>query len=176
MLARQAWRILQNPCSLCTQVLAAKYFPDGSILEAKPMKGISYSWRSILKGVQLLKKGIIWRVGNGENIRVWEDPWIPRGSTRRISSPKGRNLIGRVSELINPITNQWDADLIKQTFWPEDANIILQIPIQEQTETENSDFDWKKLWALPLPSKVRHFLWRIATYSLPLRTKLKRKG
>lgn len=217
MLARQAWRILQNPCSLCTQVLAAKYFPDGSILEAKPMKGISYSWRSILKGVQLLKKGIIWRVGNGENIRVWEDPWIPRGSTRKISSPKGRNLIGRVSELINPITNQWDADLIKQTFWPEDANIILQIPIQEQTcdflawhydkkglfsvksaymvavdnvvresssgltstsnaETENSDFDWKKLWALPLPSKVRHFLWRIATYSLPLRTKLKRKG
>ncbi|XBI46999.1 hypothetical protein VPH35_111078 [Triticum aestivum] len=34
----------------------------------------------------------------------------------------------------------------------------------------------KKLWALPLPNKVLHFLWRIATYSLPLRMKLKNRG
>ena len=43
-------------------------------------------------------------------------------------------------------------------------------------EGENSSFNWKKLWALPLPNKVLHFLWRIATYSLPLRTKLHGKG
>ena len=56
LLARQAWRLLQNPTSLCAKVLSARYYPGKSILEATPNKGISYVWRSILKGLQLLKK------------------------------------------------------------------------------------------------------------------------
>jgi hypothetical protein len=70
MLARQAWRLLQNPSSLCARVLAAKYHPGHSIIEATPKIGISYVWRSILKGAQLLKKGIIWRVGDGRSINI----------------------------------------------------------------------------------------------------------
>ena len=35
---------------------------------------------------------------------------------------------------------------------------------------------WKKLWSLPLQGKQKHFMWRIANNSLPLRMKLKRKG
>ena len=106
MLARQAWRILQNPHSLCSQVLAARYFPNGSIPEAIPHAGISYTWRSIIKGIQWLKKGIIWRVGNGERIKIWTDQWIPRGSTRRPNTPKGNHLLDKVADLIYPITNQ----------------------------------------------------------------------
>ena len=107
MLARQAWRILQNPHSLCSQVLAARYFPNGSMLEATPVAGISYTWRSILKGMQLLKKGIIWRVGNGENIIIWSDPWIPRGSTRRISTPReGISLLRYLNSLTPSRTSE----------------------------------------------------------------------
>jgi hypothetical protein len=47
--------------SLCAQVLKAKYFLDGNILDAEEMKGISYSLRSIIRGVQALKTGLIWR-------------------------------------------------------------------------------------------------------------------
>jgi hypothetical protein len=36
MLARQSWRMLQNPDSLCCTVLKDLSFPDASILEAKP--------------------------------------------------------------------------------------------------------------------------------------------
>jgi hypothetical protein len=50
MLARQGWRMLTNPNSLCARILKARYFPDCSILEASATNGISYSWRSILKG------------------------------------------------------------------------------------------------------------------------------
>lgn len=74
MLAKQGWRLIQNPDSLCARILKAKYFRDGDLLSAKPKDGISYTWWSILRGIDLLKKGIIWRVGNGENIRVWSDP------------------------------------------------------------------------------------------------------
>jgi hypothetical protein len=59
MLAKQGWRMLTSPDSLCSRVLKAKYFPTTSILEAVPTAGMSYSWQSILKGIQLVKDGII---------------------------------------------------------------------------------------------------------------------
>ena len=81
----------------------------------------------------LLIRGIVWRVGDGESIKVWTDPWIPRGSTRRVISQRGNNLITKVVELIDPSTNSWDMELVQQTFMPDDANIILQIPIHEHS-------------------------------------------
>jgi hypothetical protein len=56
------------------RVLSAKYFPDGDVLKARPLTGMSYVWRSILKGIQLLKAGLIWHVGDGKSIDVWRDP------------------------------------------------------------------------------------------------------
>jgi hypothetical protein len=67
-------RLIEEPDSLCGQVLKAKYFPECSILEASPRPGISYSWISILKGVALLKEGLVWRVGDDTNISAWKDP------------------------------------------------------------------------------------------------------
>ncbi|VAI86141.1 unnamed protein product [Triticum turgidum subsp. durum] len=43
-------------------------------------------------------------------------------------------------------------------------------------KTMGANFNWGKLWALPLPGKILHFLWRLVTYSLPLRMKLKQRG
>lgn len=135
MLARQAWRLLQFPNSLCARVLSAKYFPDGQLLRAKSRNGISYAWRSILKGIKMLNKGVIWRVGDGRQINIWKDPWIPRGASRRVSSVRGRNhLITKVEELINPATNSWDEGLLNQTLNQDDVNEILKIPIHENQE------------------------------------------
>ncbi len=39
--------------------------------------GISYSWRSIVRGVKALSSGLIWQVGDGSRIDIWKDPWIP---------------------------------------------------------------------------------------------------
>jgi hypothetical protein len=55
MLAKQAWRLLTKPDSLCAQVMKARYYPDCSIFEVEAMAGILYAWRSILKGVELLR-------------------------------------------------------------------------------------------------------------------------
>lgn len=56
MLARQGWHLLMNPDSLCAQVLKARYFPEGDLLNVKEKPRISYSWRSIVRGIQALKK------------------------------------------------------------------------------------------------------------------------
>ena len=43
-------------------------------------------------------------------------------------------------------------------------------------EGSTNNIQWKKIWSLALPGKVKHFIWRLANNSLPLRMKLKRKG
>lgn len=104
MLARQGWRLIQESDSLCGRVLRAKYFPDGNILGGTVKPGISYTRRSILRGVALLKEGLVWRVGDGSKIKVWEDPWLPEGDTRRPRAVRGSSVVEMVADLINPTT------------------------------------------------------------------------
>ena len=78
LLARQAWRLLFYSDSLCSRLLKAKYFPNEELLDTIFTGNASNTWRSIEYGIELLKKGIIWRVGNGKNFRIWRDNWIPR--------------------------------------------------------------------------------------------------
>jgi hypothetical protein len=112
-------------------VLRAKYYPDGKLLEAIEKSGMSYFWRSIVRGLKALKEGIIWRVGDGTNIKIWEDPWLPRGTTRRPITPNGSTILTKVSELIDPYTVAWDKEPVNDIFWKEDVQHILAIPIRQ---------------------------------------------
>jgi hypothetical protein len=101
--------------------------------------GSSNTWyllylRSILKGLELLKEGLIWRVGDGSSINIWSDPWISRDGTRRPLTPRGNCLLTRVSELICPVTMTWDDMLVRDIFSEEDVKIILATPIREDFE------------------------------------------
>ena len=70
MLSRQIWRLIQKQESLYAQLLKAKYYPDGNILNAAPKDGISYTWRSLLHGLELVKQGYIWRIGDGQQVNI----------------------------------------------------------------------------------------------------------
>ena len=100
MLAKQYWRLIQNPDSLCARVLSAKYYPDGNILQAGLKNGSSFSWQSIVAGIQTFQRGCIWRVGTGAHIDIWRDPCILSSPSRKVIAPIG----------IDPHT--WDEVLI----------------------------------------------------------------
>lgn len=68
LLARQAWRLIEFPDSLCAKVLKAKYYPHGSLIDTTFGPNASPAWRGIEHGLDLLKKGIIWRIGNGNAV------------------------------------------------------------------------------------------------------------
>jgi hypothetical protein len=104
--------------------------------------------------VELLKEGLIWRIGNGENVYIWEDPWLPKGITRRPATPRGAALLTKVSELINPITGEWDEQLVCDTFWTEDAE-ILRIPVDvNRMDWPAWYFDAKGLFSVKSAYKV----------------------
>jgi hypothetical protein len=134
MLAKQAWRLIFEPDSLCATILRAKYFPDGNLLDAKLKKGSSYTWQSIMAGVQCLRKGCIWRIGDGNKVNIWEDPWVPSSNTRGVVTRKGQTLLKYVNELIDPVTGQWDEDLVRTNFWSIDVERIMRIPLSDTME------------------------------------------
>ena len=134
LLAKQVWRLLLEPDSLCARVFRARYYPDGKLLNAKQKSGSSYTWQSILAGLECFRKGYIWRVGDGSQIKIWEDSWIPTSHNLKVLTPRGNNLLTTVDELVNPITWTWDEELIKDLFWTVDANRILQIPLVQGRE------------------------------------------
>jgi hypothetical protein len=76
LLARQAWRLVQFPDSLCARLLKAKYYLRGELVDIVFPADASPTWKSIAYGLELLKEGIIWRIGSGEKVQIWRDPWI----------------------------------------------------------------------------------------------------
>ena len=57
LLARQAWRLISRPDSLCAQVLKARYYPDGKLEDTVFSGNTSSSWQAISHGLDLLNKG-----------------------------------------------------------------------------------------------------------------------
>jgi hypothetical protein len=94
-------------------------------------------------------------VGDGNNIRIWEDMWLNREGARTPVTPKGQCLLTHVAELINLITNDWDVKLVKQTFWEMDVQIILSTPIRSEFEDFPAWFhDNKGVFSVRSPYKI----------------------
>jgi hypothetical protein len=54
LLAKQGWRLIQNPNSLTARTFKDKYYPSTTFLQASQRSRISFVWRSILNARNLL--------------------------------------------------------------------------------------------------------------------------
>lgn len=70
LLAKQGWRIQQNPNTLVHRVLKAKYFADLTFKEAQLGRRPSYVWRSLMAAKDIVMNGARWVVGNGESVKI----------------------------------------------------------------------------------------------------------
>ena len=122
LLAKQGWRLMQNPNTLLHNVLKAKYFTDCLFMEAKIPSHSSYSWRSLAQARHVIRLGTRWRIGMGTEVSIWQDKWINPSRPCKVISP--RQILpdtAKVSDLINIETHQWKDPLIDFIFWPEEA-------------------------------------------------------
>lgn len=69
-------------------------------------------------------------MSNGKDISIWGAAWLPSTSEPKVSNPMGIDFPKvKVSSLINPHTRSWDVDLLRALFKPEEAQLIIGIPL-----------------------------------------------
>uniref|UniRef100_A0A803QE11 Uncharacterized protein n=1 Tax=Cannabis sativa TaxID=3483 RepID=A0A803QE11_CANSA len=126
MLAKQAWRIFKSPESLLSITLKARYFPNTLILKDAPGHS-PFSRQSILWGQNLMKHGLIWKVGDGKSIQTIEDHWLLDFRFKFYSSspPLEPNLSFFVSHLVPGR----DPTKLRQFFDDHVVDRILHMPI-----------------------------------------------
>jgi hypothetical protein len=129
MLAKQAWRLLERPDSLCAWVIRGKYFHDKDFMLATRKRNSSHIWKAILYGRDALEKGLIKRVGDGSSINVWDDPWIPSHIKKTPVVRLADSEVIKVSELICSDSGQWNMEKINENFVEPDISAICSIPI-----------------------------------------------
>jgi hypothetical protein len=157
LLAKQGWRLIQNPDSLVARILKEKYFCHDDFLNSNIGSNPSYAWRSIWNAKQLLQKGLIWRVGDGTSIKIWRDKWVPTPISYEIQSPiRLLDQNATVSSLINSDTRWWNLDLVREIFCREEADIICNLGICPGRQkdkliwvgTKNGDFSVRSAYHL----------------------------
>jgi hypothetical protein len=88
--SQNLWRLSQGN-SLWSRVLHSKYFANLSIVEwfhlpCETLQGFYHV--EILSGsLSISGKMDCWKIGNGRNIRLGEDPWLGAGDNFRLSEP-----------------------------------------------------------------------------------------
>ncbi|XP_071723898.1 uncharacterized mitochondrial protein AtMg00310-like [Rutidosis leptorrhynchoides] len=157
MLAKQGWRLMQNPDSLLSRSLKAKYFPFASFQEANLGNNPSLTWRSILKGRETLLKGGIWRIANGDSIRIREDIWHPsiNLSSQHLDSLQERGIT-RASQLLRE-GRSWNFTLLRSILGNQLAQQISSIPTRRSgsdviawSGTKDNDFTVRSAYYVAL--------------------------
>lgn len=163
MLAKQGWRLLKHPTSLVVQVMHAKYFPRGNFLDSNLGSNL-LCMEEHLEGKKLIREGIIWRVGDDQSIKIWEDQWIPSPSTYMIQSPN-RTLPhdARVCSLIDEDQKWWNTPLLHELFSNDEVEKICSLILcpggQPNTliwkGTRNGEFSVRSAYHLALDILAR---------------------
>lgn len=131
------WRILTVPHSFVARLLKARYFPSCSVLDAGLENNPSYVWRSILAAKRLIGEGSILKIGDGDTIDIWNDPWIPEVGSTKITTASIQGFEGaKVNSLMKLNRKEWDLDLLRDIFNQEDVERILKIPLSFSNQVD----------------------------------------
>ena len=78
-----------------------------------------------MKGLEVIRQGAKWRVGNGKDIKIWGDNWLPSVTSTRVHGPLNSEFQeATVNSLINPLTHSWETHLLDLTLSPTEADLV----------------------------------------------------
>lgn len=166
LLARQAWRVLTKSETLSAKILKSVYFAGGEFLSAELGSRPSQIWRSICEGRDVLKLGLIKRIGTGHNTRIWSDNWLPRDTRLRPITARTDEPPIFVSQLIDHASRSWNLQSLTTHFLRMDVEVIRSIPLGT---TSHADF-----WAWNFEKKGLFFV--RSAYRMLVKTKADREA
>ena len=174
-----AWRVLIKEYSLWVHAMIDKYLRHSSFLDYSSKSTDSPMWRNVLRSRHLLRKGIRWKLGQGDKIHFWEDNWLV-----------DQNLLQLVNQSIDSVSlsdaticefitenKRWDLDKLKQVI--TDSTTLrcilgLDIPISNMEDSvcwglhSSGDFSTKSaIWLahgtqpLSRPDQVYKWIWKL---------------
>ena len=78
----------------------------------------------------VIEKGSRWIVGNGNSLKVWMARWLLRlVSFIAIMGTQEVDAEMRVADLIDKDAGCWREEMVRRTFLPLDAKLVLRIPL-----------------------------------------------
>ncbi|XP_019168955.1 PREDICTED: uncharacterized protein LOC109164864 [Ipomoea nil] len=198
-----AWQMTNCADKIWVQALREKYVKSQDFLTVPPQTNASWGWKGILKGRDILRKGICWKVGTGESLNVWKDPWVgtvPLADIPGVSIPPSLlNL--QVNNLIKE-DKTWDLTEVQDYLPDSVTNSIRAIPIAltesphdaiswphsgtgsftlksgfnfiAGQETIEEDLSW--VWHVKCTEKVKLFIWKITQNGLLTNSERSRRG
>ncbi|GJZ70549.1 hypothetical protein Tco_0634099 [Tanacetum coccineum] len=89
----------------------------------------SFIWRSLCSARDIIRKGQKWNVGNGMQVRIWEDEdyWLEGYTT--LHNHSHNHDLHVVNDLLDPTTEGWNHTLLLQVFPRQIADRISCIHI-----------------------------------------------
>ncbi|XP_074328182.1 uncharacterized protein LOC141666094 [Apium graveolens] len=175
LLGKQCWSLIKRPNALVTRVLKARYYPSCHILDAKRTGGVSYTWSSIWEAKEEMKKGLRWVLGDSESINIGSDRWLRSLDTFCANASTTRAILNtRIPQngtrdriaWVHTTNGQYS---VKSAYyqWSQAHSVGEEI---------SRSVGWKRLWQLPVPHKIRVFIWRLCRNTIPVRYRLSGKG
>lgn len=111
-IAKLGWNILTNN-NLWASLMRKKYLHNTDFLSCKPKSSDSTIWRHIFSQRKILRKGILWKLGNGKDINFWNDNWAIQSSLKNYLHNITVNIEDWVAYFILPSKNGTRQDYIK---------------------------------------------------------------
>lgn len=136
LISKLIWKLLVNPDTLWARILLAKYQHDLPLLtQPKCPVSASVTWRSIIKTLPLFRKGLGWRLGNGQQIDFWRDTWLTNRPLVTLLPSVNVNTTDSllVSDFISA-GGAWDMDQLARVVPASFCNRIRTLLITDQPD------------------------------------------
>ncbi|KAA3465354.1 reverse transcriptase [Gossypium australe] len=191
LLAKQRWRIMNNPDSLVAQVLKAKYFLNANFINSCLGNNSSFTWKSIWAAKGVLMDGLCWKVGRGTEISVLNDAWIPDLHNSRLIFHVNNLNYFKVADLIDDSSRKWKSKELESTFSDYIAEKILRILLAKEPDEDvmawsgepSGEFTVQSAYKLlqhneinpkayPLQTVYKKFYKKLWTLNLPSKIKI----
>ena len=182
---------------LWAQVLKTKYFLTTNLFDSVCNPRSLHIWTALCEGMQWLRSGMKWIVGDGQTINVWQDSWLPGDTLRR--HIVGPLLLSEEQRLVTSLHNNhnWTFDCLQVPLancieqliqgihvthvtsipnafvWPHNNGIYSVKSASKylfQTKrVPNEKPLWNWIWKLLCPKKIQFFIWKVVRNQVPTR-------
>ncbi|XP_017648057.2 uncharacterized protein LOC108488279 [Gossypium arboreum] len=133
----------------------------------------SFTWRSICNARDFIADGVLWKIGNGIKVNIWNDPWLPGVENNRIS---GQHQVQRIISI--PIFETSTEDLLvwkyegSGEYSVKSGYRILTTDYLQNINYINSTADiykifYKSLRSINTPEKIKIHIWRLLNNYFP---------